>query len=102
MSTEERGFKKLLGRRIYIKLPKKEESKLTVDENTKAALEKELLLKMSRLTIHTVGAEIEDPDIVEGAEVLIDPSKLSNGVIIPLSPDKNVLLISVFDIVHVW
>ena len=40
---------KLLGNRIYLEMPKKEESKLIVDENTKEALLKEMLKKMSRL-----------------------------------------------------
>ena len=32
----------LLGNRIYLEIPKKDESKLIVDENTKEALEKEM------------------------------------------------------------
>ena len=40
---------KLLGNRIYLEIPKKEESKLIVDENTKESLEKEMLKKMNKL-----------------------------------------------------
>ena len=39
----------LLGNRIYLEMPKKEESKIVVDENTKEALQKEFLKKMNRL-----------------------------------------------------
>lgn len=95
-------FKKLLGNRIYLNMPKKEEeTKLIVDDNTKEALKKELLGKMSRLTVYAVGDLVTN--IVPGDEVLVDPEALSRkAVIIPLSQEKEVLLVSPFDIVHVW
>jgi len=94
---------KLLGNRIYLEMPKKEESKLIVDENTKEALQKELLKKMSRLKVHSVGTAITDPDLVIGCEVLVDPTALRDKtLIIPLSEDEDVMLVSIFDIVHIW
>jgi len=93
-------FKKLRGNRVYISLPKKEESKLIVDENTKDALNKELLKKMSHLVVYAVGDLVSD--IKEGDEVLVDPSKLSQGLLIPLSSEKDVLMVSPFDIIHIW
>lgn len=94
---------KLLGNRIYLEMPKKEESKLIVDENTKEALQKELLKKMSRLKVHSVGTAITDPDLKVGVEVLVDPSALRDKtLIIPLSDKEDVMLVSVFDIVHIW
>ena len=94
---------KLLGNRIYLEMPKKEESKLIVDENTKEALQKELLKKMSRLKVHSVGTAITDPDLKVGVEVLVDPSALRDKtLIIPLSEEEDVLLVSIFDIVHIW
>jgi hypothetical protein len=93
-------FKKLRGNRVYLELPKKEESKLVVDENTKEALQKEMLKKMSKLNVYAVGDLVTD--IVPGDDVLVDPSALSKSLIIPLSDEKDVLLVSPFDIVHVW
>lgn len=94
---------KLLGNRIYLEMPKKEESKLIVDENTKEALQKELLKKMSRLKVHSVGTAITDPDLKVGVEVLVDPAALRDKtLIIPLSEDEEVMLVSIFDIVHIW
>lgn len=94
---------KLLGNRVYLEMPKKEESKLIVDENTKEALQKELLKKMSRLKVHSVGTAITDPDLKVGVEVLVDPSALRDKtLIIPLSEDEEVMLVSIFDIVHIW
>jgi hypothetical protein len=94
-------FKKLLGNRIYLNMPKKEESKLIVDDNTKDALKKQLLARMSKLTVYAVGDLVTN--IAEGDEVLVDPEALSRkAVIIPLSEDKEVLLVSPFDVVHIW
>ena len=94
---------KLLGNRIYLEIPKKEESKLVVDENTKEALQKELLKKMSRLKVHSVGTAITDPDLVVGCEVMVDPTALRDKtLVIPLSDEEDVLLVSIFDIVHIW
>ena len=91
---------KLLGNRIYVNVPKKEESKIIVDENTKEALQKEMLKKMSRLTIYDVGDSVSM--VKPGDTVLVNPAKLTDALLIPLSEDKDVLLISPFDIIHVW
>ncbi len=91
---------KLLGNRVYLELPKKEESKLVVDENTKEALEKEMIKKMSSLTVFAVGTAITDPDLVVGANVFVDPAALSKALVIP-KDDTNVLLVSIFDIVEI-
>lgn len=94
---------KLLGNRIYLEMPKKDESKLIVDENTKEALQKELLKKMSRLKVHSIGTAITDPDLVIGCEVMVDPSALRDKtLVIPLSDEEDVLLVSIFDIIYIW
>ena len=93
---------KLLGNRIYLEIPKKEESKLIVDENTKEALEKEMYKKMSRLTVHSIGTANMDEALVKGAVVLVDPAALQKAPLIPLSDEENVLLVSPFDIIQIW
>lgn len=92
----------LLGNRIYLNLPKKEETKVIVDHNTEEDLKKEMLKKMSRLTIHTLGTTITEPKLKIGAEVLVDPLALTKAPIIHLSDTESVLLISPFDIIQVW
>ena len=94
------GFKKLRGNRVFLIIPKKEESKLHVDSNTKDALQRELLKKMSRLTVHTVGDTVLD--ISPGDEVLVDPSKLAQSLAIPIEGEGELLLVSPFDVVLVW
>ena len=92
---------KLLGNRIYIEMPKQEEeSKLIVDENTKEALQKEMLKKFSKLTIHTVGDTVSN--LKAGDVVLVDPGTLSKAPLINLSDDEQVLLVSPFDVIMIW
>ena len=93
-------FKKLLGNRIYVEMPKKEESKLVVDENTKEALQREMLKKMSKLTVYAVGDAVSF--VTPGDVILVDPGALSKAPLIPLSDEKDVLLVSPFDVIHVW
>jgi hypothetical protein len=93
-------FKKLLGNRIYLEIPKKEEGKLIVDENTKEALHKEMLQKMSKLSVYAVGDGVSF--VQSGDVVLVDPGALSKAQVVPLTEDKDVLLISPFDIIMIW
>lgn len=93
-------YKKLLGNRIYVDMPKKEESKLIVDENTKEALQREMLKRMSKLTVFDVGDLVTNVKV--GDVILVDPGKLKDAMVIPLSDDKDVLLVSPFDVMHVW
>lgn len=93
-------YKKLLGNRIYVEIPKKEESKLIVDENTKEALQREMLKRMSKLTVYDVGDLVTN--IKSGDVILVDPGKLKDALVIPLSDNKDVLLVSPFDVMHIW
>jgi hypothetical protein len=92
---------KLLGNRIYVEMPKQnEDSKLIVDENTKEALQKEMLKKMSKLKVHTVGDLVTS--IKAGDIILVDPSSLSKAPLINLSNDEEVILVSPFDVIMIW
>ena len=92
---------KLLGNRIYVEMPKQnEDSKLIVDENTKEALQKEILKKMSKLKVHTVGDLVTSIKAVD--IILVDPSSLSKAPLINLSNDEEVILVSPFDVIMIW
>ena len=91
---------KLLGNRIYLEIPKKDESKLIVDENTKESLEKEMLKKMNKLKVHSIGTA--NMEVKVGDYVLVDPAALSKAPLIPLSEEETVLLVSPFDIIQIW
>lgn len=90
----------LMGNRIFVEMPKQEESKLVVDENTKEALQMEMLKKMSKVKVHSVGTTVQD--IKVGDEILVDPFALSKSPLIPLSDTETVLLVSPFDVILKW
>ena len=92
-------FKLLRGNRLLLDLPKKEEGKLIVDENTKEALEKEMMQKLNKLTVYSVGDLVTD--IKAGDIILVDPSALQKAPVIPIGED-NKLLVSPFDVILVW
>lgn len=92
-------FKKLLGNRILLDLPKKDEGKLIVDENTKEALEKEMAQKLKKLTVYSVGDLVTN--IKAGDEILVDPAALSKAPVLPIGED-NKLLVTPFDVVLIW
>ncbi len=94
---------KLLGNRIYLEMPKEDtESKLIVDENTKEALERELLNKMSKLKVVQVGTVVTE--IKVGDWVLVDPAALNKATLVPISEDgeERVILVSPFDVIQIW
>jgi hypothetical protein len=94
---------KLLGNRIYLEMPKEDtESKLIVDENTKEALERELLNKMSKLKVLQVGTVVTE--IKVGDWVLVDPAALNKATLVPISDDgeERVILVSPFDVIQIW
>ena len=92
-------FKQLRGNRLLLNLPKKEEGKLIVDENTKEALEKEMMQKLNKLTVYSVGDLVTD--IKAGDEILVDPASLQKSPVIPIG-EENKLLVSPFDVILVW
>jgi hypothetical protein len=94
---------KLLGNRIYLEIPKQnEESKLIVDENTKEALQRELLNKMSKLKVVQIGTVVTE--IKVGDWVLVDPAALNKATLVPISDDgeERVILVSPFDVIQIW
>ena len=92
---------KLLGNRIYLELPKEDaKSKLIVDDNTKEALQRELLNKMSKLKVHSVGTSIMDVKV--GDWVLVDPAALNKATLVPITNTENVILVSPFDVIMIW
>jgi len=94
---------KLLGNRVLLQLPPQdEESKIVVDENTKEALQRELLNKMSKLKVVQVGTIVTEIKI--GDWVLVDPAALNRATLVPVSDDgeERVILVSPFDVIQIW
>jgi hypothetical protein len=93
---------KLLGNRVLLQLPPQdEESKIVVDENTKEALQRELLNKMSKLKVLQVGTIVTE--IKAGDWVLADPAALNKATLVPINDnDDRAILVSPFDIIQIW
>ena len=93
---------KLLGNRIYLEMPPQdEESKIVVDENTKEAVQRELLNKMSKLKVLQVGTLITE--IKVGDWVLVDPAALNKATLVPINDnDDRAILVSPFDVIMIW
>ena len=93
---------KLLGNRVLLQLPpQEEESKIVVDENTKEALQRELLNKMSKLKVLQVGTIVTE--IKKGDWVLVDPAALNKATLVPINDnDDRAILVSPFDIIQIW
>jgi len=93
---------KLLGNRVLLQLPPQdEESKIVVDENTKEALQRELLNKMSKLKVVQVGTIVTE--IKAGDWVLVDPAALNKATLVPINEnDERAILVSPFDIIQIW
>ena len=94
---------KLLGNRVLLEMPPQDDnSKLIVDENTKEALQRELLNKMSKLKVLQVGTIVTE--IKAGDWVLVDPAALNKATLVPISEDgeERVILVSPFDVIQIW
>ncbi len=93
---------KLLGNRILLEMPPQDDnSKLIVDDNTKEALQRELLNKMSKLKVLQVGTIVTE--IKEGDYVLVDPAALNKATLVPINDnDDRAILVSPFDIIQIW
>jgi hypothetical protein len=93
---------KLLGNRILLEMPPQDDnSKLIVDDNTKEAVQRELLNKMSKLKVLQVGTIVTE--IKVGDWVLVDPAALNKSTLIPINEDdERAILVSPFDIIQIW
>ena len=92
----------LLGNRIYLEMPPQDDNnKIVVDENTKEALQRELLNKMSKLKVIAVGTIVTEIKI--GDWVLVDPAALNRAILVPINDnDDRVILVSPFDVIQIW
>ena len=93
-------FKQLRGNRLLVNLPEKEESKVILDQETEAALDKEYLLKFDKLVVHAVGDLITD--IKPGDKIFVDPVALRSKIITVSIGGKDKLVVSPFDVILVW
>lgn len=93
-------FKQLRGNRIYLEIPPMKESPIHLTPELEAKLIEEEKDKYTRLKVYAVGNLIDD--IKERDELLVDPAALQKSPVINLSKDRRVILVSPFDVIHIW
>lgn len=93
-------FKKLLGNRVYLSMPTIAESNIILSDEVKQALILSEQDKYQKLTVYAKGdtvTSVEEDDVV-----LVDPAALQAAPIIKLSDKLSVIMVSPFNIVHIW
>ena len=93
-------FKSLRGNRLLLDLPQKEESKVILDKETEATLDKEYLLQFDKLKVHAVGDLVTD--IKAGDKVFVDPVALRSKIITVSIDGTDKLVVSPFDVILIW
>lgn len=93
-------FKTLLGNRLYVIAPEVTSDKIHLSNSAKKEMAKLKMKDLMRLKVYAVGDSVKG--IVEGDEILVSDIALSTAPIIDLEKDLSVILISYFDVVHIW
>lgn len=97
---------KILGNRVYLSLPELPEYKVTVPDDVKKQIQREILEKTEKLEVYAKGEGMgEGKVLIEkvsvGDKVYVDPGKLNTGSFFVID-GKNKVSVSVFDIAHIW
>lgn len=100
----QKEFQKLFGQRVYLEFPEMPKSNILLDPKSKKEIREEYLKTISRLKIYAVGDGVTF--LSPGDEVFVDANIFNPDNpkmrLVELSENKTVLLISVFDIIHLW
>lgn len=94
-------YKKLLGNRVYIEVNMPTYT-IVMDEAIKKKLIEEVAQELNRAKIYDIGTGVTKDTIKIGDEVLVGREGIIRGEFINLSEKRTVLMISPFDIIHIW
>lgn len=95
-------YKTLLGNRIYIEVEMPNYS-VQMTEEVKKKLTADIVQKLNRAKVYDVGTSLETSSPVKpGDEVLVSRDGIIRGDFVNLSDTKVVLMVSPFDIIHIW
>ena len=104
----EKGFKRLLGQRVYLLAPEVKTEKIHLSDKAKKEIAAERMKGFMRLKVYAVGEGVRNESgigflpVNEGDEVLVGDMALANAPIIHLDNGVSVILVSYYDIVHIW
>lgn len=90
----------VFGNRVYLEMPRETKSDIILDEATQASVDQNNMKKWSRMKVFAVGDGVTG--LKAGDYVMIDPSRPSDVVKVPVEGNKEVLMISMFNIAHKW
>lgn len=90
---------KLIGRRVLINLPKRQESKIELTPEVERQLEEEMIKKWTRLEVYSVGDEVAS--VKAGDRVYVSHDAISTAERISVN-DEMKLMISEYDIAIIW
>ena len=100
----------VLGKFLYIEIPKKEKSKIIVSENSKEELSRKLLKTYSKLKIWAIGSGA-NPKLIEahkqGKFVLVNPDAIQKAKLVPFFEEEEEepvmrALVLDYDVIHIW
>jgi len=94
-------YTKLLGNRVYVDI---DIPKYTIEmaEEVKKQLVGEAVKSLTKAVVYDVGSGVVEGGVEPGDIVLVSKEGVLRGDLINLTDKKTVLLISPFDIIHIW
>jgi hypothetical protein len=94
-------FKKLRGRTILLKVPKKKESAIQLSAKDEDMIMQEAVKMWNRLTVFAIGDKVEE--VAVGDEVYIRTSSLNMEVVERIDIDGEIkLVLNEGDVIIVW
>lgn len=96
----EKPFKKVFGNRVYLEVPKMPESSIVISEESKKKWFEDNKLALSKFTVYAVGDSVNS--IKEGDVVAVDQPALARAAVLKIDEGKEVIVISIFDVAHIW
>lgn len=97
----EKIFKKLKGNRVYLQMPEMPNSSILLSEGAQSEVFEAEKAKIQRLKVYAVGELVKPEELQEGDEVFIDPKSLEKAMRITFGK-MDLIMVSIFDIAHVW
>lgn len=96
---EPKGFKSLIGMRVLLSPPKRQEYGIEISPELKEELDKEYAAKLDRLEVYAVGDAVER--VVKGDVVYVPTEDLRRGTLIEVNGEQK-LMVNSMAIAIVW
>lgn len=91
---------KVLGHRVYLKLPELKESKVIVSKQVKKEAMTENT-QLDYLEVLAIGSHVTDNNLQVGDKVFVTPKMVNEQNVVEIE-GQFVLCVNIYDIMHVW